>query len=139
MTEGEHVPAPVMGSAQPTAERRRSTVARFRFDPDPRRLRALLDQVDACLESRDSLERHQVQMLVGEIVSRQLDYRPFAPVYLDLELKENSVRIDIAQLDGGDGFWDALDTSVFSDLTTAWGQDRRGSGGAWFEVGSVEP
>ena len=25
-------------------------------------------------------------------------------------------------------------TLLFSDLTTAWGRDRRGSGGAWFEI-----
>lgn len=136
MNKGEKVSAPALGGARPTAERRRPTVARFRFDPDARRLRALLREVDACIESRESLERHRVRLLVSEIVARQLDYRPYAPVYLDLELKENSVRIDIAQLDGGSGFWDALDDTVFSDLTTAWGRDQRGSGGAWFEVGA---
>lgn len=138
MSKGEHVPAPVMGGARPTAERRRPTVARLRFDPDARRLRTLLEQIDACIESRDPLERHQVRLLVSEIVARLLDYQSEAPVHLDLELKQDSVRIDIAQVDGGTAFWEALDDTVFSDLTTAWGRDRRGSGGAWFEIGAPD-
>ncbi len=119
-------------------ERRRPTVARFRFQPDPRRLRELLDEVDAALGSGDPLLQRRVRLLVGEIVARLLDRCPEGAVNLDLEIKEDSARIDIAETAGDCDFWEALDDAVFTDLTSGWGRDRRGSGGAWFEVsGSV--
>lgn len=123
------------GTLESATERRRNTVARLRFDPDARHLRALLEEIDACLELRDPDERRRVRLLVSEIVARLLASPHGAAVHLDLELKPDSVRIDIADRDGGADFWEALDDTIFSDLTTGWGRDRRGSGGAWFEVG----
>lgn len=78
--------------------------------------------------------RRKVRLLVGEIVARLLDRCPDGAVNLDLEIKADSVRVDIFENDGECDFWDGLDDVVFSDLTTAWGRDRRGTGGAWFEV-----
>jgi hypothetical protein len=126
--------AAAAAAARRSLERRRPTVARFRFEPDPRRLRTLLEEIDSCLDSRDPAERRQVRLLVSEIVSRLLDHYPEVPIHLDLEIKEDGVRVDIAQSDGGSDFWEAVDDAVFSDLTTGWGRDRRGSGGAWFEI-----
>ena len=122
-----------------TIDRRRPTVARFRFQPDPRRLRSLLDEVNAALGSCDSLQRRKVRLLVGEIVARLLERCPNGAVNLDLEIMADSVRVDISDSDGECEFWDGLDEVVFSDLTTAWGRDRRGSGGAWFEVAAPVP
>jgi hypothetical protein len=122
-----------------TIDRRRPTVARFRFQPDPRRLRALLDEVTTALGSRDPLLRRKVRLLVGEIVARLLDRCPDGEVNLDLEILADSVRVDISDSDGACDFWEGLDEVVFSDLTTAWGRDRRGSGGAWFEVAAPVP
>jgi hypothetical protein len=117
-----------------TINRRRPTVARFRFQPDARRLRALLDEVTTALGTSDPLLRRKVRLLVGEIVARLLDRCPDGAVNLDLEIKADSVRVDIFENDGECDFWDGLDEVVFSDLTTAWGRDRRGTGGAWFEI-----
>ena len=123
-----------------TADRRRPTVARFCFQPDPRRLRTLLAEVEVGLGSTDPLLGRNVRLLVGEIVARLLTACPRTAVELDLEVKAESVRVDIRQ-HGNEpcDFWDALDDVVFSDLTSAWGQDRRGSGGAWFEIAKPLP
>jgi hypothetical protein len=143
MTKGENVPVAHADAAGGTntleraTERRRNTVARLRFDPDARHLRALLEEIDACLEQRDPDERRRVRLLVSEIVARLLDSTHGAAVHLDLELKDQSVRIDISDRDGGDDFFEALDDTIFSDLTSGWGRDRRGTGGAWFEVGPI--
>lgn len=119
-----------------TVDRRRPDLARFRFQPDPRHLRTLLAEVDADLESSDRMLRRNVRLLIGEILAQLLRECPRTAVHLDLEIKEDSVRIDIfARGDERCDFWEVLDDIVFSDLTTAWGRDRRGSGGAWFEVG----
>jgi len=128
-----------MSAPRRAIDRRRPTVARFRFQPDPRRLRALLDEVTAALGSCDSLQRRKVRLLVGEIVARLLERCPNGSVNLDLEIMADSVRVDISDSDGECEFWDGLDEVVFSDLTTAWGRDRRGSGGAWFEVAAPVP
>jgi hypothetical protein len=121
--------------APATVDRRRPTVARFRFQPDPRRLRTLLAEVDVGLDPRDSVLRRNVRLLVGEIVARLLTASPRTAVELELEVKADSVRIDIRQAgDQGSDFWDALDRAVFSDLTSAWGRDRRVGGGVWFEI-----
>lgn len=144
MTKGEYVSVASAGAAADTdapaltEERRRPTVARLRFDPDARHLRALLEEIDACLELRDPDERRRVRLLVSEIVARLLASPHGAAVHLDLELKPEGVRIDISDRDGGDDFFEALDDTIFSDLTTGWGRDRRGTGGAWFEVGPIE-
>lgn len=116
-------------------DERRQTVARFRIEPDPRRLRELLAEVDTGLGSVDALLRRRVRLLVGEIVARVLRACPGAGLYLDLELKADSVRVDLIQRSGEKcDFWSSLDEVVFSDLTTAWGRDRRRPGGAWFEI-----
>jgi hypothetical protein len=125
-------------TARGPADRRRATVARFRFEPDPRQLRELLAQVDAAVDRRDALLRRRVGLLVGEIVGRLVGQCPRAPIRLDLELMDDSVRIEIAQSNGDDcDFWETLDEVVFTDLTSGWGRDRRGGGGAWFEVDAV--
>jgi hypothetical protein len=121
-------------AAPGTVDRRRPTVARIRFQPDPRRLRTLLDDVGANLGASDPFLRRKVRLLVGEIVARLLDRCPETAIQLDLQVMADSVRIDIVESDGECDFWEALDDVVFSDLTTGWGRDRRGSGGAWFEV-----
>ena len=59
-------------------------------------------------------------------------------IRLDLELKADAVRIDMAASDGDCDFWDVLDDVVFTDLTSGWGRDRRRSAGAWFEVAAVD-
>lgn len=125
-------------SAPGTVDRRRPTVARFCFQPDPRRLRTLLAEVEVGLGSSEPLLQRNVRLLVGEIVARLLTACPRTAVQLDLEVKADSVRVDIRQL-GNErcDFWDALDDAVFSDLTSDWGRDRRGGGGAWFEI--VQP
>ena len=116
-------------------DRRRKPVARLRFEPDPRRLRTLLAEVEAGLESSDPLLRRRVRLLVGEIVARLLTACPRSAIELDLEVMADSVRVDIRERgDEPCDFWEALDDALFSDLTTAWGRDRRGSGGAWFEI-----
>jgi hypothetical protein len=122
-------------SAFGTVDRRRPTVARFAFQPDPRRLRTLLAEVEIGLGSSDPRLRRDVRLLVGEIIARLLIACPRTAVQLDLEIKADSVRIDIRQR-GNERcvFWDGLDDAVFSDLTSAWGRDRRGGGGAWFEI-----
>lgn len=122
-------------SAPGTHDRRRPTVARFRFEPDPRDLRRLLGEVEVGLGSTDPLLRRNVRLLIGEIVSRLLTACPQTAVQLDLEIKADSVRVDITQR-GNErcDLWDALDDIIFSDLTSAWGRDRRASGGAWFEI-----
>ena len=124
-------------AARGPADRRRATVARFRFEPDPRQLRELLAQVDAAVGGRDSLLRRRVGLLVGEIVGRLVGRCPRTPIRLDLELKEDSVRIEIAQSNDDCDFWEVLDEVVFTDLTSGWGRDRRAGGGAWFEVDAV--
>lgn len=124
-------------TARGPTDRRRPTIARFRFEPDPRQLRTLLAEVDAVVAGRDALSRRRVRLLVGEIVSRLVTRCPQAAVRLDLELKADSVRIDIAQSNGDPDFWYALDDVFFTDLTSGWGRDRRGGGGAWFEVAAV--
>lgn len=122
-------------AAAGTVDRRRPTLARFRFEPDPRRLRMLLGEVEVALGSGDPLLRRKVRLLVGEIVARLLTTCPRSAVELDLEIKADSVRVDIRQRgEERCDFWDALDDALFSDLTSAWGRDRRGSGGAWFEI-----
>ena len=143
MRKGENASVAHVGAAvgndapELAAERRRHTVARLRFDPDARHLRALLEEIDACLEQRDPDERRRVRLLVSEIVARLLASPHGASVELDLELKEYGVRIDITDRAGGDDFFEALDDTIFSDLTSGWGRDRRGTGGAWFEVGPI--
>jgi hypothetical protein len=126
---------PGADSTSATVDRRRPTFTRFRFQPDARRLRTLLAEIDRGLGSSDLLLRRNVGLLVGEIVARLLGTCPRTAVQLELEIKADSVRVDISQRgDKPCEFWDALDDAVFSDLTSAWGRDRRGSGGAWFEV-----
>jgi hypothetical protein len=121
-------------------DRRRPAVARFSFQPDPRRLRRLLAEVDVGLGSSDPLLRRNVGLLVGEIVARMLTASPRTAVQLVLEIKADSVRVDICQPgDEQSDFWDQLYDAVFSDLTSAWGRDRRGSGGAWFEIEKPPP
>ena len=126
------------GGADPafgTVDRRRTPVARLRFEPDPRRLRTLLAEVEAGLESSHPLLRRRVRLLVGEIVARLLSACPRSAIELDLEVMADSVRVDIRERgEEPCDFWEALDDAVFSDLTSAWGRDRRGSGGAWFEI-----
>ena len=112
-------------------------MARLRFEPDARRVRELLAQVDAVVADRDALGRRRVRLLVGEILGRLVQHCPQAPVQLDLELKADSVRIDIAVGGGECDFWDAVDDVVFTDLTTGWGRDRRREAGAWFEVAAI--
>jgi hypothetical protein len=124
-------------TARGPTDRRRPTVARFRFEPDPRKMRELLAQVDGALGERDPLLRRRVRLLIGEIVGRLVGHCPDVAVQLDLELKDDSVRIDIAPMGDDCDFWEVLDTVVFTDLTSGWGRDRRGSGGAWFEVAEV--
>jgi hypothetical protein len=125
----------VIVRAPATADRRRPTVARFRFQPDPRRLRTLLAELEVALDPGDSVLRRNVRLLVGEIVARLLTASPRTAVELDLEVKADSVRIDIRQAGNQRSeFWDALDSAVFSDLTSAWGRDRRAGGGVWFEI-----
>ena len=76
---------------------------------------------------------------MGEIVGRLVGHCPRASIRLDVELKEDSVRIEIAPQGNDDDcdFWEVLDDVVFTDLTSGWGRDRRGGGGAWFEVAGV--
>jgi hypothetical protein len=121
-------------------DRRRPTVARFLFQPDPRHLRRLLAEVDVGLGSSDPLLSRNVRLLVGEIVARMVTASPRTAVELELEIKADSVRVDISQRGDEDcDFWDRLDDALFSDLTSAWGRDRRGSGGAWFEIEKPAP
>jgi hypothetical protein len=127
--------APEGGAANGHPDRRRSTVARFRFEPDPRLLRGLLEDVGVALSSTDPLVRRKVGLLVGEIVARLLERCPDAHVDLDLEIKADSVRIDIVESEGGCDFWEAVDEELVTDLARDWGRDRRGVPGAWFEVG----
>jgi hypothetical protein len=116
-------------------DRRRPAVARLRFEPDPRRLRTLLAEVEVGLEPSDPLVRRRVRLLVGEIVSRLLIACPRSAIELDLEVMADSVRVDIRERgDERCHFWEVLDDALFSDLTSAWGRDRRGRGGAWFEI-----
>ena len=109
-------------SAPGTQDRRRPTVARFRFEPDPRDLRRLLGEVEVGLGSTDPLLRRNVRLLIGEVVSRLLMACPQTAVQLDLEIKADSVRVDITQR-GNErcDVWNALDEITFSDLTSASG------------------
>jgi hypothetical protein len=100
-------------------------------------MRELLADVDAVVSSQDSLTRRRVRLLVGEIVGRLVGHCPEASVQLELELKTDSVQIDIAPSDDDCDFFEALDALVFDDLTRGWGRDRRRSGGAWFEVATA--
>jgi hypothetical protein len=140
--DGRELPGDPGGAGDPRAarrrvERRRPTVARFRYEPDPRRLRELLVAVDGALAGQNWFLRRRVRFLVGEVVGRLVTRCPEGSIRLDLELKADSVRIDIAQSGGACDFWEALDDVVFSDLTSAWGRDRRAGGGAWFEIAGV--
>jgi len=101
-------------------------------------MRELLAEVDTALAGRDALLRRRVRLLVGEIIGRLVDRCPQASVRLDLELKADSVRIDIAESNGDCDIWEVLDDVVFTDLTLGWGRDRRSGGGAWFEVAAVD-
>ncbi len=122
------------GTATAT-DRRRPSVATLSFEPDPRHLRELLADVEGALEPMDSRHRRTVRLLVGEVVARLITHCPGMAIQLDLEIKRDSVRVDIRHRgDDPCDFWNALDDTVFSDLTTGWGRDRRGSGGAWFEI-----
>jgi hypothetical protein len=125
----------VMATIEPT-ERRRPSIATLRLQPDPRRIREFLAEVESGLgDSCDQQLRRNVRLLVGEIAARLLGACPRAAIQVDLEVKADSVRVDIAERGGEPcDFWDALDDAVFSDLTTAWGRDRRRGGGAWFEL-----
>lgn len=115
--------------------RRRPSVASFSFESDPRNLRNLLAEVDSCLGHSDPGLRRSVRLLVGEIVARLMAACPGITVRLAMEIMADSVRLDIAERsDHPCEFWNALDHVVFSDLTSRWGRDRRGGGGAWFEV-----
>ena len=120
------------------ADRRRSTVAHLRFEPDPRLLRGLLDDVDVALSSTDPVVRRKVKLLVGEIVARLVERCPDAPVHMDLEIKADSVRVDIVESEGGCDFWEAVDEDLVSELAREWGRDRRGVRGAWFEIGEPD-
>jgi hypothetical protein len=143
MTEGDRAfPGGAGGAADAEtargpADRRRPTVAHFQFEPDPRRMRELLAEVDVVVSDRDPLLRRRVRLLVGEIVGRLVGHCPQTSIRLDLELKADAVRIDMAA-NGDCDFWDVLDDVVFTDLTSGWGRDRRRSAGAWFEVAAVD-
>ena len=127
------------GAAEPCASpapiyQRRPTLAQFTFERDPRLLRALLQDISEALESSHPSLRHEVRLLISEIVGRLLQRCPEVTVQLDLVIKADSVRVDVPETGGECDFWDALDNEVFTDLTSGWGRDRRGSGGAWFEI-----
>ena len=122
------------GASPETSDRRRPTLAHFTFEPDPRRLRALLHDVSDALEASDPLLQHKVRLLIGEIVARLLHRCPEATVQLDLAILADSVRVDVVETNGECDFWEGLDEAVFTDLTSGWGRDRRGKGGAWFEI-----
>jgi hypothetical protein len=123
------------GPAGFSADRRRPSVRSVTFAPDPRRLRTLLAEVEESLGATDPGLVRRVRLLVGEIVARVLGADPDAEIRLELELKPDSVRIDIWQPQAEPcEFWDLLDDTVFSDLTSAWGRDRRRACGAWFEL-----
>ena len=116
------------------ADRRRPSVATFGFEPDPRRLRTLLDEVEAALGPGDALLQRNVRLLVGEIVARLTVACPDVAVRLGLEVMADSVRVEIASDGAPCEFWSGLDDALFSDLTSSWGRDRRSGGGAWFEI-----
>lgn len=127
------------GSQATLADRRRPSVATFGFQPDPRRLRALLDEVEAALGPGDALLQRNVRLLVGEIVARLTVACPDVAVRLALEVMADSVRVEIASDGAPCEFWSGLDDALFSDLTSAWGRDRRSVGGAWFEIRAPVP
>lgn len=117
------------------ADRRRPAVARFTFKPDPRRLRSLLGDVERKLGTGDFQQRRRVRLLVGEIVARLLHTAADATIELAIEVKENSVRVDVWQPDREPcDFFQHLDEAIFLELASMWGRDRRRACGAWFEV-----
>ena len=135
MARFAHTPRTVSGSPRALAERRRPAVRRLSFAPDPRQLRTLLADVETSLGPGDPRLLRSVRLLVGEIVSRVLASQMGGEIHLDMEVMNESVRIDIwQQASEPCDFWDLLDDAVFSDLTSAWGRDRRRPCGAWFEV-----
>lgn len=116
-------------------ERRRESAAAFSFNPDPRRLRDLLADIDAKLADCDSRQRRSVRLLIAEIVSRLLSTSPRAQIELAVEQKRNSVRLDVWRAGTGPcDFFEGLDEAVFVDLASVWGRDRRRDCAAWFEV-----
>ena len=122
------------GATEPE-ERRRESATTFTFTPDPRRLRALLGDVDAKLVDCDGRQRRSVRLLIAEIVSRLLSTSNGARLELAVERKENSVRLDVWRADSGPcDFFENLDEAIFVDLASVWGRDRRRECGAWFEV-----
>ena len=127
----EAVPVPQLE----VADRRRPAQARFTFKPDPRQLRSLLGDVDRKLAPGEFNQRRRVRLLVGEIVSRLLHTAAEATIELAIEVKENSVRVDVWQPDREPcDFFQHLDEAIFLDLASMWGRDRRRDCGAWFEV-----
>ena len=122
------------GASPDAINQRRPTLAQFSFERDPRLLRALLQDISEALDSSHPSLRHEVRLLISEIVGRLLRRCPEVTVQLDLVIKADSVRVDVAETGGDCDFWGALDDPVFTDLTSGWGRDRRGSGGAWFEI-----
>ena len=122
------------GASPDAIKQRRPTLAHFSFERDPRLLRALLQDISEALELSHPSLRHEVRLLIGEIVGRLLHRCPEQTVQLDLVIKADSVRVDVAETAGDCDFWEALDDPVFTDLTSGWGRDRRGNGGAWFEI-----
>lgn len=126
---------PHSDSSLGTADRRRPALAELSFAPDPRRLRELLAEFERALDSSDPALVRRARLLVGEIVARVLAAGLQEEIELGLQIRSDSVRIDIWQDSVGPcDFWDRLDDAVFSDLASTWGRDRRRECGAWFEI-----
>lgn len=123
--------------AVPFGERRRATLVRLTFDADARRLRSLLAEVESSLEHPDPEVKRRVRLLVTAIVARLIETGVSEDTEIAMEVKPDSVRIDVWQNGGVPGeFFEHLDQSVFLDLASAWGRDRRRLLGAWFEIRS---
>lgn len=116
-------------------ERRRPAIATFDFTPDPRRLRALLAEVDQKLTGGECRQRRRIRLLIAEIVSRLISTSPRAEIHLTVEQKANSLRLDVWQDGVGPcEFFEHIEEAVFLDLASVWGRERRRPCGAWFEV-----
>ncbi|UJA20591.1 hypothetical protein HJD18_10490 [Thermoleophilia bacterium SCSIO 60948] len=127
-----------MAAAEPSgAERRYPSYARWEIDADPKRVRAVLGEIERSLAGIDAPVRRRVTLLVGELIGRAAEPEIDADqLRMEIHERPGSLRLDIWDERGrlGEDFWTRLADSALVGLASSWGLDRRRASGAWFEV-----